>query len=386
MFSDDSKHLTTMNSTEHLYSIALTHLAGLNLQMAPQLVHALGSAQAVYEHRNNICDALPDFSPKLANNLKEWSEALRKAEEEMAFTERHHIKVLTINDNDYPQRLVNCPDAPLVLYFLGSTDLNPIHTISIIGTRRSTTYGHDIIRHLISDLRQMGVMPLVISGLAYGIDVCAHRESLANGFDTVGVLAHGLDDLYPPKHRDTAKEMIQHGGLLTEYMSHTRVDKINFVRRNRIVAGMSDATILVESAAHGGGLITCSIAQDYNRAVFAFPGAVGAQHSEGCNKLIRNNGAELITSAADLIESMGWQNDMQLQQAQAKGIERQLFPDLSEEELSIVNVLKDIGDVQLNILSVKTNIPIGQLSATLFQMEMKGIVRPLAGGSYHLLS
>jgi DNA processing protein len=232
----------------------------------------------------------------------------------------------------------------------------------------------------------MGVMPLVISGLAYGIDVCAHRESLANGFDTVGVLAHGLDDLYPPKHRDTAKEMIQHGGLLTEYMSHTRVDKINFVRRNRIVAGMSDATILVESAAHGGGLITCSIAQDYNRAVFAFPGAVGAQHSEGCNKLIRNNGAELITSAADLIESMGWQNDMQLQQAQAKGIERQLFPDLSEEELSIVNVLKDIGDVQLNILSVKTNIPIGQLSATLFQMEMKGIVRPLAGGSYHLLS
>lgn len=375
-----------MNPTELLYSIALSHLSGLNLQLSPMLVRQFGSAKAVFDHRNDLCDATPDFPTRLASNFNNWDSALRRAEEEIAFTQQHHIKALTMLDEDYPQRLVNCPDAPVVLYHLGSASLNPLHTISIIGTRRSTTYGHDIIRHLISDLRLMGIEVLVLSGLAYGIDICAHRESLANGFNTIGVLAHGLDDIYPPRHRDTAKEMVAHGGLLTEYMSHTRVDKINFVRRNRIVAGMSDATILVESAARGGGLITCGIAQDYNRAVFAYPGPVGAPYSEGCNNIIRNNGAELITSAADLVASMGWQNDRQLKEAHSNGIERQLFPELSPDEQKVVDVLSDIGDSQLNLLAVKTNMSVGDLSALLFQMEMKGVVRLLAGGSYHLLS
>jgi len=226
---------------------------------------------------------------------------------------------------------------------------------------------------------------LIVSGLAYGVDINAHRESLANGYPTVGVLAHGLDTIYPYHHRDTAAEMLNHGGLLTEFMTQTNSDKPNFVRRNRIVAGMADSLILVESAAKGGGLITAEIAQSYDRAVFAFPGNVNAEFSKGCNNLIRDNGAGLISNADDFVRAMGWQDESQRQQALADGIERNLFPDLSPEEQRIVNLLQETNDLQLNILSVKTSIPIGQLTALLFQLEMKGVVKPLAGGMYHLL-
>jgi DNA processing protein len=267
---------------------------------------------------------------------------------------------------------------------MGTADLNKRHVINIVGTRRCTTYGQDIVRRFVSDLRQLCPDVLIVSGLAYGIDICAHRHALDNGFETVGVLAHGLDEIYPPRHRDTAKQMLSQGGLLTEYMTETQADRLNFVKRNRIVAGMSDATILVESAAKGGGLITTEIALGYDRAVFAFPGPVGAPYSEGCNHLIRDNGASLITSAEDFIKAMGW-NAVALRQAQAEGFERDLFPDLSADEQTIVKTLQETGDLQLNLLSVKTNIPIGQLTALLFQLEMKGLVRPLAGGSYHLL-
>ncbi len=371
--------------SETLYTMALTRMTGFNFQTALRLYRELGGAQAVYEHRNDIMEVMPECSPRLAASLKDWSEALARAEAELDFVEKHHIKALRLGQPDYPQRLAECDDAPLVLYYMGTADLNQQRVVNVIGTRHATTYGQDLIRRLMADLRSLGVHPLVVSGLAYGVDINAHRQALAQGFDTVGGLAHGLDELYPPRHRDTAKEMLQQGGLLTEYMSQTRADKLNFVKRNRIVAGMSDATILVESATHGGGLITCRIAQDYNRSIFAYPGAVGATYSEGCNQLIRTNGAQLITQASELVEAMGWQADAQLQQAKAAGIERELFPDLSAEEQSIVSVLSEQGDLQLNMLSVKTNTAIGPLTALLFQLEMKGIVRPLAGGAYHLL-
>ena len=374
-----------MNEQEVYYTIALTRLTGFNFQTALQLYRELGGGQAVYEHRNDIKEVMPDCSDRLAENLKDWSLPLARAAQEMEFITKHRIRPLLLGDERYPQRLCECDDAPILLYYLGSAELNQKRVINIIGTRHITPYGQDLIRHLVSDLKQMGVQPLVVSGLAYGVDICAHREALGQGMETVGVLAHGLDDLYPARHRDTAKQMVTHGGLLTEYMSETRADKINFVRRNRIVAGMSDATILVESASKGGGLITCGIAQDYNRSVFAFPGAVGAPYSEGCNQLIRNNGAQLITSAADIIEAMGWQTDLQLRQAKQAGIERSLFPDLTAEEQQVVDVLSKTGDLQLNMLSVKSNIPIGQLTALLFSLEMKGVVKPLAGGNYHML-
>lgn len=374
-----------MNEQEVLYTIALTRMTGFNFQTALRLYQELGSGLAVYEHRHDIREICPDCSDRLVSALNDWSLALARAEQELSFIQKHRIRAICLGSDDYPQRLAEAPDAPIVLYYMGSADLNQQRIINIVGTRRCTTYGRDLIHRFVADLRLLCPEMLIVSGLAYGIDICAHREALANGYETVAVLAHGLDEIYPQQHRDTAKKMLQQGGLLTEYMTETRADKMNFVKRNRIVAGLTDATILVESAAKGGGLITCSIAQSYDRAVFAFPGAVGNPYSEGCNNLIRDNGAALITSAEDFVNAMGWQTDAVRGKAEADGIERQIFPELSEEQQQIVNILNETGDLQLNILSVKSNIPIGRLTAILFEMEMKGVVRPLAGGSYHLL-
>lgn len=374
-----------MNEQEVYHAIALTRMTGFNFQTALHLYQTLGSAQAVYEHRHDIRDLLPDCTERLTAALQDWSVAFSRAAQEMDFILKHNIRPLLLGSEHYPQRLAECPDAPILLYYMGSADLNQQHVINIVGTRHCTAYGQDLVRRFMADLRQMCPQVLIVSGLAYGIDICAHRYALENGFETIAVLAHGLDELYPPHHRDTAKQMLQQGGLITEYMSESRADKVNFVKRNRIVAGICDATILVESAAKGGGLITTGIAMDYNRAVFAFPGAVGAPYSEGCNQLIRDNGAALLTGADDFVKAMGWHTDALLRQAKTEGIERTLFPDLSEDEQKIVNFLDEMGDLQLNVLSVKTNMSIGQLNALLFQLEMKGVVRPLAGGTYHLM-
>lgn len=369
-------------SDEILYTMALTRMTGFNAAMALQLYQTLGGGKEVYEHRQDIGEVVPESTPQLREAMKYWDDALKRAEAEIAFMQAKGIRALTLHDADYPQRLCECPDAPVVLYYKGTANLNQQYVIDIVGTRHCTTYGQDLIRCFISDLRQLLPQVLIVSGLAYGIDICAHRNAMDNGYETVGVLAHGLDQIYPYAHRDYAAKMLSQGGLLTEYMTQTEALPNNFRQRNRIVAGISDATILVESAIKGGGLITCRIAQEYGRDVFAFPGAVGAKASEGCNHLIRNNTAALITSAQDFLESMGWQTIAKRPQS----VERQLFPNLTPEELQIVALLQQSNDLQLNIISVKTNIPIGQLAALLFSLEMKGVVRPLAGGTYHLLS
>ncbi len=370
---------------EIFYTMALTRLTNFNYQQALELYRSVGSAQLLYEHRNEIGDIIQEASSRLKEALKNWDDAMKRAEFEMKYIQEHHIKALTLNNENYPQRLRECPDAPIIIYYLGNSDLNQAKIVSIVGTRNITTYGQDLIRRFISDLRRYCPQVLIVSGLAYGVDIHAHRQALENGYETIGVLAHGLDQIYPYRHRETAAAMVSHGGLLTEFMTQTNADKPNFVRRNRIVAGMADATILVESAAKGGGLITTEIAQSYDRAVFAFPGNVGAEFSEGCNNLIRDNGAALITCAEDFVRAMGWQNEAQLQQALNEGIERNLFPELTPEEQQVVNLLQKTNDLQLNILSVKSALPIGQLTALLFQLEMKGIIKPLAGGMYHLL-
>jgi DNA processing protein len=370
---------------EILYAMALTRISNFNYATALELYKTVGSAQLLYEHRNDIGDILKDCSPRLMEALKDWDEPLRRAEAELRFMKDHRIRAITLTSSDYPQRLTECADAPIILYYKGNADLNPLRVISIVGTRQCTQYGQDLIRRFVADLRRHCPEVLIVSGLAYGVDICAHRESLQNGYPTIGVLAHGLDQIYPYRHRDTAAQMLDHGGLLTEFMSQTNADKPNFVRRNRIVAGMSDCCIVVESAAKGGGLITAEIAQSYNRAVFAFPGAVGMPYSEGCNNLIRDNVAALITGADDFVKAMGWQDEAVRKRVLADGIERNLFPDLSPEEQKIVSTLQAVNDLQLSVLSVKTAIPIGQLTAILFQMEMKGVVKPLAGGMYHLL-
>ena len=370
---------------EVFYAMALTRLTNFNFQQALELYKAAGSAQELYEHRNEIGDIIEGCTPRLIDALKDWGDVMKRAEAEQKYMEEHKIRAMSLLDDDYPQRLLECADAPLVLYYIGNADLNQTKIVSIVGTRQITNYGKDICRKFIRELHEMCPQVLIVSGLAYGVDICAHKESLANGFDTLGVLAHGLDQIYPYHHRDTAAKMVNHGGLLTEFMTQTNADKVNFVRRNRIVAGCADATIVVESAAKGGSLITAEIAQSYDRAVFAFPGNVGQPFSEGCNNLIRDNGAALISSAEDFVKAMGWYDDSIRKQALANGIERELFPDLSPEEQKIVNLLQQTNDLQLNILSVKTGIPISQITALLFQLEMKGVVKALAGGMYHLL-
>ena len=373
-----------MNEQQLLYNIALTRIGHFSLASALHLYRTLGSGEEIFLHRNEIKDILPDCSQRLVENIKDWSGPLKRAEVEMDFCRSHDIRVLCLGESDYPKRMEECADAPLVLYYKGNANLNQSRVINIIGTRHCTTYGADFIRRFLHDLKAICPEVLVVSGLAYGVDINAHQQSLAVGYETVGVVAHGLDYLYPSAHKDTAREMVNHGGLLTEFMTCTNADKGNFVRRNRIVAGMSDACILIESAGHGGGMITAGIAFDYGRDVFALPGRVGDHFSEGCNKAISENKAMLLTSAEDFVKTMGWEDDALRIEAQKRGIERQLFPDLSPEQQRIVNALSETNDLQLNQLSVKSGIPIGDITSILFQMEMMGVVKPMAGGNYHL--
>lgn len=376
-----------MSNDEILYTIALTKLGYISPDAMLRIIQEAGSGKAVYEMRTRLDDILPECTQRLKDIIGgNWDDALAMAKSEMEYCQKNNISILCYGDNTYPQRLNECPDAPIVLYYKGNADLNCHHVINIIGTRHCTNYGTDVIQRFISDLRQLCPEVLIVSGLAYGVDINAHNNALANGFSTVGVLAHGLDTLYPAMHRDTASKMLSQGGLLTEYSSNTKIEKQNFIRRNRIVAGMSDACILIESAKHGGGLITARISQDYGREVFAVPGRTNDHFSKGCNILIHDNQANLLLSAEDFVMSMGWQTDKILAEAKSKGIELSLFPELTEEQQAIAKALERYGDLQLNILMVKTGFTIGKLNQLLFEMEMNGIVRPMAGGTYHLIS
>lgn len=374
------------STKETIAIMALTRVGYYNLTGILDFYKHAGSATAIIDHRKDVREVIPDASPKLVERIRDCEAHIHRAEEEYEWTQQHGVRILRWGDDAYPQRLAECADAPLILYYKGTADLNQIRVINIVGTRHCTIYGQDIVRHFIDGLCEIcGNRMLVVSGLAYGVDIAAHRNALEKGFETVGVLAHGLDDLYPPRHRETAKRMLTQGGLLTEYMTRTNADKMNFVRRNRIVAGMCDATVLVESAAHGGGLITCGIAQEYGREVFAFPGNINQEYSEGCNNLIRKNGATLITSAKDFAESMGWLDDRRLERAQKEGIERQMFPDLSPDQQRIVETLQKTNDLQVNMLSNMTGLSVGKVAAEMFELEMKGVARSLPGSVCHLL-
>lgn len=374
-----------MNTQEIVSSIALTKLNGLSLLNARTLMDSMGSASEVFAHRKDIVGVIPDASKRLVAAFDNTDEALRLAEEEMKFVEQKRLKVLTLNDEDYPQRLRECEDAPLVLYYCGSANLNSQRVISIVGTRKCSEYGREVCNNLIADLKRYCPDMLIVSGLAYGIDVCAHRAALDNGMQTVGVLAHGLDTIYPSMHRQTAADMVhRQGGLLTEYGVGTTPEKGNFVRRNRIVAGMCDACIVVESSERGGSLITAELAMEYNRDVFAFPGRVYDEYSRGCNNLIRRQQATLLTCAADLFDAMGWDNPM-APSPKKKVVQQELFPDLTDEEHALVNTLKDVDDKHINQIAIDANIPYSRASMILFDLEMKGIVKALGGARYRLV-
>lgn len=371
-----------MDNKEILSLIALQHIPGIGSITAKRLIESIGSATQIFEQRTELPGLIPNVQPSLVKAL-DCPSAHRRAEQELAFIDKHRIICLGYNDEAYPSRLRECDDAPILLFYRGNTNLNPRHIVSIVGTRKCTDYGRDLCGCFVRDLAAKLPDVLIVSGLAYGIDVCAHRAAIKYGLPTVGVLAHGLDRIYPSVHRNIAAQMTQCGGMLTEYVSFTEPERQNFLQRNRIVAGMADATLIVESAAKGGALVTANIANSYGRDCFAFPGRIDDLASAGCHHLIRNHQAALVTSADDFIEAMMWNTS---QNGHPDAIQRTLFPDLSDEESCIVELLGQHADgVHINTLVVEADIPINRLSALLFELELRGIVRPLAGSSYKLI-
>jgi len=364
--------------------MALTQVPAMSLTNLRQLVGELGSATAVYENRKSLRELLPAASQHTLDAIAAMESHLGRAELELAFCRKSGIRCLCLGDEAYPQRLKDCNDAPVLLYSLGSADLNARHIVSMVGTRQITSYGKDLCRSFVRDLKSLCPDTLVVSGLAYGVDVHCHRAALDEGLDTVGVLAHGLDQIYPRHHRETAKQMLVQGGLLTEYMSGTAIDKRNFVQRNRIVAGLADAVVVVESAMKGGSLITADIALSYDRLVWAFPGRIHDQYSTGCNRLISSNCASLLTGAEDFCQAMGWTDDVQHRQQLAEGVQQEIFADFTEEEQRVVTALMKDDSKQINVLSVETNIPMNRLTSLLFSLEMKGAVQMLVGGKYKI--
>lgn len=371
---------------ELAYSLAFQRLTFHIPHAAMQLLCDAGSAENIYAHHHNINDIVPNANQNVSKLLNvNWEPYLAWAEQEIAWCEKNKIRILVAGTPEYPQRLLNCNDAPVVLYYLGNADLNAEHIISVVGTRQSTPYGHDMLHRIITDLKTLVPDVLIVSGLAYGIDVCSHKEAMAASLPTVGIVAHGLDTLYPAAHRSIAVQMVKHGGLLSEYTSKTKGDRQNFLRRNRIVAGICDCVIVAESMEHGGSLVTARIANDYNRTVFAIPGRITDKASEGCNNLISNSKAYMLTSAHDIIKIMGWQTADEQTAIRAAGIQTSMFNSLSPDEQLITDTLKD-EDLQRNVIAQKTGLPINTVSSILFELEMKGIVKQFAGATYHFVN
>lgn len=369
------------NYKEQLSILALTRVRGLRAAAIGTILRTVGSASILFDNLSSIDEILPEAGPELRAALADPS-PMETAKAELEFITEKGIKAITICDDDYPYRLSECSDAPPVIFTMGTADLNARRIVSIVGTRRATEYGKDLCSNFVSDLARELPGTLIVSGLAYGIDVCAHRTALKMGLPTVGVLAHGLDRIYPASHRSVAKEMLSEGGLLTEYMSRTEPFKGNFLQRNRIVAGLADATVVVESPSHGGSLVTASIAQSYARDCFAFPGRVNDQFSIGCNELIARNGAALISSAHDFMVAMNW--DAEAKSAAPR--EAELFPQLSPLEQQLIDLLRHHSDgLQLNQLVIALDISVSRIMPALFELEMKNLVRAVAGGCYRAI-
>ena len=365
------------------YQIALTLINGIGPKLARNLIAYLGSVEAVFSPKSHF-EKIPGIGEIMAAKLRgiDQNSILTRAEEEISFIARHKIKTAFFTDENYPERLTNCEDAPLLLYSKGDVNYDSVKAISIVGTRSASDYGKTLCEKLVKEIAERHPGTLIVSGLAYGIDICAHRAALKNGLPTVAVLAHGLDRIYPPTHRQTATEISKKGALLTEFMTGTNPDKPNFVRRNRIVAGLCDAVVVVESASKGGALITAGIGASYSRDVLAFPGRVGDEVSAGCNRLIKTNIAALIESLDDLEYALGWESPTN----DNKATQGYLFkaPDTPEEK-TIMDLLISEKEMNLNLISVNTGITIPKLSATLLDMEFKGMVKSRPGGLYKLL-
>ncbi|MDR0825114.1 MAG: DNA-processing protein DprA [Prevotella sp.] len=371
-----------MNTPDkRLYQIALTQIAGVGDIIARRLLQIAGDAENIFKsNRKTLIQA--GVSTKIADEILK-PEVLEKAQKELQFVEKNKIATYFISDENYPYRLRECADAPVLIYFKGNTDLNAEKVISIVGTRKSTNYGNSFCDSFLQDISSLYPNTLIVSGLAYGIDIQAHRSALKYNLPTIGILAHGLDRIYPPSHRQTAAEMVNRGGLLSDFASGTDPDKFNFVKRNRIVAGMADTVIVVESDKKGGSLITAEIANSYCKDVFAVPGRTSDKYSQGCNKLISSHKADLLQSTEYFLQQMGWDSESSKKKKAPR--QQELFITLSDEEQVVVNKLADKDSLHIDQLARELNIPAYSLFSTLLNMEMKGIIKNLPGNMYALV-
>ena len=365
---------------KRIYLIGLSLIKGVGDILARQLLQYFGNAEVIFTEKKSALEKVPGIGEYKASNIIESrKEVLDTAEKELLFIEKNKIQLYTLPDENYPGRLRECPDAPIAFYYKGNADLNASHIISIVGTRHASEYGRELTASFIHDLANSFPELLIVSGLAYGIDICAHRNALKNNLPTVGCLAHGLDRIYPAVHRNTATEMLKNGGLLTDFVSNTNPDRENFLKRNRLIAGLADATIVVESAEKGGALVTANIACSYSRDIYAFPGRVNDERSIGCNRLIQNNKAGLITSAHDLIMALCWDTDIKKEQAKQKTL---IFKEKPAHP--ILAFLTEQGESQINDIALTMDIPVHQLTTILFELEMSGHITALPGGMYKI--
>lgn len=367
-----------METDKKQLQIALTLINGIGPKLARQAVAYLGGVEAVFSEKKRLLEKVPGFGPNAAKQIVS-SDALQQAEKELNFVTKHQIDVLFYLDEKYPYRLKECNDAPLLMYSKGKIDLNVPKVVAIVGTRSATAYGKAITEQFVEQAKLHDPSLLVVSGLAYGIDIYAHKAALKNELNTVAVFGNGMDTIYPAVHRNTAAQIINSGTLLTEFRQGTKPDRQNFVKRNRIVAGMSDAVVVVESGAKGGSLITANLAISYNRDVFAFPGNVGEVNSVGCNSLIKTNRAALIESFGDLEYGMGWTRE---NSTKAK---RRLPDNLSESEQLLLKTIRNCPNADLNLLSRSSGIALSELSSQLFELEMKSIIRKVPGNVFVII-
>ncbi|KPK86077.1 MAG: hypothetical protein AMS27_05920 [Bacteroides sp. SM23_62_1] len=367
-----------MDDPELVYKIALSMVPGIGSITARKLINTTGSARNVFQEKKNMLLRIPGVGELTAGKISTGG-LLQQAEEEILYIRKNNIRPLYFKDRDYPNRLNQCPDGPIMVYMKGKADFNNGKFLSIVGTRTPTSYGIDMTSKIVSSLAEKGHHLVIVSGLAYGIDVCAHKEALKHGFQTIAVLGHGLRYLYPSSHYSVARKIEGQGALLTDFPSYEKPERNNFIKRNRIIAGLSDATLIIESGIKGGALITADIANSYNRDVFAVPGKVGDPFSSGPNQLIKRHHASLVENSEDIEYLAVWDR-----KEKNMAVQTELFRDLSEEERMLINILSLEEKLEVDLLCIRTGMPVGQVSALLLSLEFAGYVKSLPGNLYKI--
>jgi len=373
-----------MSSSPDQLKIAIKLIPLVGDIVAKRLIAYSGSLEAVFKENKKTLSKIPGIGTQVASSIADSiksKEIFIRSEKEMEFNLKYGVKTFFFLDQEYPKRLIHCEDSPITFFSLGNFNYNSTKIISIVGTRKATNYGKDLCKTLITDFKNMGIDVVIVSGLAFGIDIAAHKAALDENIPTLGVLAHGLDNIYPAAHTKYAKQMITNGGLCTEFLTETNPDKQNFVKRNRIVAGLADATIVVESDKKGGALITADIANSYNRDVFAIPGRINDKLSSGTNQLIKTNHAILAESATDIATFLGWETEIKNTNLQSS-----FFINFEPDELALASLLEKEGNLPIDMLALLSKMPVSKVSAILITMEFKGILKCLPGKVFKLCS